>query len=68
MSERRACQWVNEPRGRPWLNDGSCLRLRPERKNHVSIYDFVSGKTPDGRGARMLNLMDEHTRESLLIR
>jgi putative transposase len=22
-------------RGRLWLNDGSCLRLRPERPNHV---------------------------------
>jgi len=22
-------------RGRLWLNDGSCVRLRPERKDHV---------------------------------
>jgi putative transposase len=22
-------------RGRLWLNDGSCVRLRPERPNHV---------------------------------
>jgi len=22
-------------RGRLWLNDGSCIRLRPERPNHV---------------------------------
>ena len=22
-------------RGRLWLNDGSCVRLRPERANHV---------------------------------
>jgi hypothetical protein len=29
------------PRGRLWLNDGSCVRLRPERANHVWSYDFV---------------------------
>ena len=31
-----------KPRGRLWLNDGSCMRLRPERTNHVWSYDFVS--------------------------
>ena len=57
-----------KPRGRLWLNDGSCVRLRPERPNHVWSYDFVSAKTHDGRTVRMLNLIDEHTRESLLVR
>ena len=28
-------------RGRLWLNDESCIRLRPEHKNHVWAYDFV---------------------------
>ena len=50
-----------------WLSDGSCVRLRAERKNHVWSYDFVSAKTHDGRTVRMLNLIDEHTRECLLI-
>jgi transposase InsO family protein len=31
-----------KPRGRLWLNDGSCVRLRPEHQNHVWSYDFVS--------------------------
>jgi hypothetical protein len=31
------------------LNDGSCMRLRPERANHVWSYDFVSAMTHDGR-------------------
>ena len=31
-------------------------------------YDFVSAKTHDGRTARMLNLIDEYTRECLMIR
>src|ERR1700681_1067972 len=56
------------PRGRLWLNDGSCVRLRPERANHVWSYDFVSARTHDGRTLRMLNLIDEHSRECLLIR
>jgi len=55
-------------RGRLWLNDGSCVRLRPERANHVWSYDFVSGMTHDGRTLRMLTLIDEYTRESLAIR
>ena len=55
-------------RGRLWLNDGSCVRLRPERKNHVWSYDFASAKTHDGRTVRMLNPIDEYTRERLLIR
>jgi putative transposase len=57
-----------KPRGRLWLNDGSCVRLRPERPNHVWSYDFVSAKTHDGRTVRMLNLIDEYTRECLSIR
>ncbi len=42
-------------RGRLWLNDGSCIRLRPLHRNHVWSYDFVSARTHDGRwlpGAR----------------
>jgi len=57
-----------KPRGRLWLNDGSCVRLRPERPNHVWSYDFVSTFTHDGRTVRMLNLIDEFTRECLAIR
>src|SRR5216683_2550805 len=56
------------PRGRLWLHDGSCIRLRPERANHVWSYDFVKAVTHDGRTVRILNLIDEHTRESLLVR
>jgi transposase InsO family protein len=57
-----------KPRGRLWLNDGSCVRLRPEHKNHVWSYDFVSAKMHDGRTVRMLNLIDEHSRECLMVR
>lgn len=56
-----------KPRGRLWFNDGSCVRLRPERPNHVWAYDFVSAFTHDGRTVRMLNLIDEYTRECLAI-
>jgi len=55
-------------RGRLWLNDGSCLRLRPERPNHVWSYDFVADRTHDGKAYRMLCIIDEFTREALAIR
>src|SRR3712207_4598532 len=51
-------------RGRLWLNDGSCIRLRPERPNHVWAYDFVEDRTRDGRKFRMLCVVDEFTREA----
>ncbi len=54
-------------RGRLWLNDGSCVRHRPEYENHVWSYDFVHERTHDGRAIRMLTLMDEYTRECLTI-
>lgn len=54
--------------GRLWLNDGSCFRLRPERSNHVWSYDFVKARTNDGRKFRMLNLIDEFSRECLAFR
>src|SRR5580658_948613 len=57
-----------KPRGRLWLNDGSCVRLRPQHACHVCSYDFVSSRTHDGRTVRVLNLIDEHTRECLMIR
>ena len=56
------------PRRRLWLNDGSCVRLRPERADHVWSYDFVSAVTHDGRTLRLLTLIDEYTRECLAIR
>ena len=46
-------------RGRLWLNDGSCIRLRAERRDHVWAYDFVHGRTHKGRSFRMLTLVDE---------
>lgn len=54
-------------RGRLWLNDGSCVRLRAERKDHVWRYDFVPARTHDGRSFRMLTIIDEFTRECLAI-
>lgn len=58
----------HKPRRRLWLNDGSCIRLRPERRNHVWSYDFVETRTHDGRKLRLMTLIDEFTRECLAIR
>lgn len=55
-------------RGRLWLNDGSCLRLKPEFPNHVWSYDFMLERTHDGRAFRILNVIDEFSRESLAVK
>jgi transposase InsO family protein len=54
-------------RGRLWLNDGSCIRLRPGYQDHVWSYDFMIDRTADGRTFKILNIIDEHTRECLAI-
>ena len=54
-------------RRRLWLNDGSCLRLRPLYRNHVWSYDFVADRTSDGRPIRMLTIIDEFSRKCLSI-
>ena len=55
-------------RGRLWLNDGSCIRLRPTHPQHVWSYDFVHHATDEGRSLKLLTLIDESTRECLAIR
>jgi putative transposase len=55
-------------RGRLWLNDGSCIRLRPEHRDHVWGYDFMVDRTNDGRAFRILNIIDEFTRECLAVK
>jgi putative transposase len=55
-------------KGRLWLDDGSCIRLRPQHRDHVWSYDFVEDRTHDGRKYRTLNVVDEFTRECLAIR
>ncbi|WP_153006847.1 IS3 family transposase [Sphingomonas sanguinis] len=54
-------------RGRLWLNDGSCIRLRPEYPGHVWAYDFVEERTHDGRKFRILTVIDEASRECLAL-
>ncbi len=67
-------QGLKVPRRQPkrgrllWLADGSCVRLRPERPDHVWAYDFVEDRTRDGRKFRMLCVVDEFSREALAIR
>jgi putative transposase len=54
-------------RGRLWLADGSCIRLRAERPNHVWSYDFVEDRTHEGKKYRMLNIIDEFTHLAIRI-
>jgi putative transposase len=55
-------------RGRLWLNDGSCIRLRPQHPGHVWSYNSVADRSHNGRPLRMLTVIDEYTRECLAIR
>lgn len=55
-------------RGRLWLTDGSCIRLRPTHRNHVWSWDFVMDRTADGRVLENLTLIDEYTKEALATR
>ena len=55
-------------RGRLWLTDSSCIRLRPLHRNHVWSYDFVSARTHDGRALKLLTVLDEYTRECVAIK
>jgi transposase InsO family protein len=52
-------------RGRLWLNDGSCVRVRPTHRNHVWSYDFVMARTSNGLPVRMLNIIDEYTADEI---
>jgi len=54
-------------RARLWLTDGSCIRLRPQHRNHVWSWDFVLDRTEDGRPIKILTLIDEFTKEALAI-
>jgi len=47
--------------------DGSCIRLRPERPNHVWWWDFVLECTDDGRPVKLMVVIDEYTRQCLAI-
>lgn len=54
-------------RSRLWLNDGSCIRLAPKRRNHVWSWDFVFDRTRDGRTLKLMVVIDEFTRRCLAI-
>ena len=55
-------------RGRSWLNDGSCIRLRPEWPNHVWAYDFVLMRTRVRRAVRLLAIRaDRHIKSCDVI-
>lgn len=57
----------HKKRGRLYLNDGSCIRLRSCWPNHVWAYDFVFARLMDGTKIRFLTVVDEYTRECLAL-
>lgn len=55
-------------RSRLWLKDGSVVRLRPLFPKHVWSYDFMQDRTHNGVKFRILNVIDEYTRECLAVK
>jgi len=55
-------------RRRLWLNDGSIVRLRAEFPKHVWSYDFMEDRTHNGVKYRILNVIDEYSRECLAVK
>jgi len=55
-------------RARLWLNDGSIVRLKPAFPKHVWSYDFMEDRTHNGVSFRILNVIDEYTRECLAVK
>lgn len=58
---------VQRKRRRLGQGENGCLRRRAERPDHVWSYDFVHDQTADGRGLKLLPVVDEFTRECLAI-
>lgn len=54
-------------RRRLWLNDGCCVRLRPQHQDHVWSYDFVKARLSNGQAIKILTIIDEYTRECLCL-
>jgi putative transposase len=58
---------VQRKRRRLGQSENGCARRRSERPNHVWSYDFIHDQTADGRGLKILPVVDEFTRECLAI-
>ena len=58
---------VQRKRRRLGGSENGCARRRAEGPDHVWSYDFIHDQTADGRGLKMLPVVDEFTRECLTI-
>ena len=68
FGEKKVCKYPKKKKGRIYLRNGSCVRLKPLYRNHVWSYDCVEDRPANGRKIKCLTVMDEFTRESLAIR
>src|SRR5210317_2052908 len=55
----------HKKRKRLYHKDSQIIRLRPTHPNHVWAIDFVQDKLSNGRGYKMLTVLDEYTRQAL---
>jgi putative transposase len=48
-------------------SDNGCIRRRAERKDDVWAWDFIFDRTENGRSIKWLSVIDEFTRECLVL-
>ena len=57
----------HKKRKRLYHKDASVARLRPKHLNHIWAIDFVHDKLSNGRPYKMLMVLDEYTRQALVV-
>lgn len=69
MARRRPSYTRKTAEARSHLfNHGSYIRPKPLYQNHVWSYDCFEDRLANGRKIKILTIIDEFTRESLVIR
>ena len=58
---------VQHKRRRLGTSENSCLRLRPAYPNHIWAWDFIFDRDERGRSLKWLTVIDEFTRECLVL-
>jgi len=58
---------VKHKRRRLGMSKNSCARHRPEHPNHIWAWDFIFDRDERGRSLKWLTVIDEFTRECLVL-
>ena len=58
---------IQHKRRRLGQSENSCFRLRPAYPNHIWAWDFIFDRDEHGRSLKWLTVIDEFTRECLVL-